>query len=1795
MQEAIKYGSIQDYGKLKLPKKVQISEVTTHPIDPRVLAISSDGYIRICSDGQKFLATTSKGKVLVWDGRTIGSKNILLAQIKLNERGIISACSFSYNGDKNADSILTYSQEGNIQILKLKLSKSLKKIREIFRSSEEQTNSYGKLIEQGPIFHTQNEVLSITNLSCQQLIQSHQYNNVMGFSIIKSRQSSDGSYQESCQLKLIQLKDKLYPQQQFPIISEQYSHSYKELIPDEEGRVFFQSQIFFIEKEEIKSFSAAQGLLSTVVNLKQPLQCDKLTFLNLQFRPLQFKFQDTGRFLVNYMQDGNVRTCIVKTKIIGGQQNQIENFKEIACSHSFFLGKQGLKNPPVFIITENQQNVQIYIDSESDLDPEISEIMKNRSTQQILLLQKVQKAYYTPLREGFGFWFGPVLLYCTQTHIHYLTIQGDRQVLSSHDDINAKQLIGMTMIDRIIMLEKMNNKFNINIKIRGFSFLEPLILGYLSIQAYLQKKPQEKYIKSIIECYKSNRISHNLIQRLSDFGFQQYALFLITKDDCRQFTAFQKINLSKKLGLQTNFLEFVFPGKNLQDQADYNDIVQKLAFDPRYAAKKKILQNLEHYFLNIGSYHNAIQTSAFLGNYDKIILLCRLLGEKEIEKQVVEQIFQVSGGFQYHETIQYPFIANNVEIIEDNKNKWIEKFPPFKNVYLKNLQPIQENILENLSLLELLKENFPCKKIEQIENYLKKMQILTENEFKIRETAFGEDIYYQAFYDQPLDDDEDEVQDNIQKVNKLAQENVQQYIGLYSEYREVNMKQGGGQHNENQNEQNDQPMFDDDEDEYKDLLVYWRFDQGKGEQVEDISNYQNLAVIKLNEQEKISVDQIWVKNEEGKPMELEDNWGGKKCPIQYSIDCSKGMVQSQKKIRQFKQKIKEFTAEIWVKPNENLQKAGSIFSIQKDSCGTFEVKINQNFQIEVFLQGQKIQLVHLAGENEEKSEHLAFVGGQWGHLCVQYDQESQKFIIYQNCKKQFQSVKIALQENLFKDKMIQIGDGFEGMITEFRFQKVKLALSEIKESYKTPLAIVSEKLKEIKVRFKDKDKNMDLKQISVNKFDFGNIIGAGTSLQNNEQKNEDKQQTQMNQFKFGLPGQNQEEEQNKNDNIDLKSQNNQDSNKNKASNFNMFKFQPPEDGGTKTQNNKNSDSESEQEKEEKKKEKEQTQQQDINNQLKQQPVNQSQKPFFAGGNFGAFVFQPPEEVIHGKQENISNYNEEASEHVENNQFQNFQNLKEKKEHKFDIDKTEDTDQIKLEKQKQENKNNSDFDNFAVNESKNKQENGFNDFGSVFGEFDKRNQEKIEKNEKQSKQENNAAFSNFGEGWGEQNDDSIQKIQNNQQNNQNNQWEGFGDMQNKNSTQNTNTFSEWGAIVNQNKTNVNTNKTNEQQKEFNNNEFSSFNNNFTEEKNIKKSFDQIKENTFEQFNQNGEKSVNSNQLQENIQNHANQLENENSHSHRKWSELFQKSQSEDKKQNNVQSNNQKNSGFQRQQSLPQDFQEQFQQEQGQLQSIQQKNLQLNSQSINIIQSNFFNTSHTNVTNSNDNQSPNLNQIQQIQQQKQIQQDSPNTAFKLKSQQDYKQMQGNQLIKTCGVYRFALQMLVQIEELNKDNSLLTKEIFMYCLLIQLNLNPQHKFVIKFIERNIEVGNFLLAEGLLETLKGLIENNKNIKIKEEYMQKLNECEKIINSDKNTKQNKKLEKVLCPYCYKTFHFKGNKQCNKCDKQFEIGYKTLDLIQKANTIKCNICAATFKQDQQQIQEKECILCKFGKLQQIKA
>lgn len=38
-----------------------------------------------------------------------------------------------------------------------------------------------------------------------------------------------------------------------------------------------------------------------------------------------------------------------------------------------------------------------------------------------------------------------------------------------------------------------------------------------------------------------------------------------------------------------SFMDLIFPGRNLEDSGVYMEIVNKLAYDPRYVAKKKIL------------------------------------------------------------------------------------------------------------------------------------------------------------------------------------------------------------------------------------------------------------------------------------------------------------------------------------------------------------------------------------------------------------------------------------------------------------------------------------------------------------------------------------------------------------------------------------------------------------------------------------------------------------------------------------------------------------------------------------------------------------------------------------------------------------------------------------------------------------------------------------------------------------------------------------------------------------------------------------------------------------------------------------------------------------------------------------------------------------------------------------------------------------------------------------------------------------------------------------------------------
>jgi hypothetical protein len=61
------------------------------------------------------------------------------------------------------------------------------------------------------------------------------------------------------------------------------------------------------------------------------------------------------------------------------------------------------------------------------------------------------------------------------------------------------------------------------------------------------------------------------------------------------------------------------------------------------------------------------------------------------------------------------------------------------------------------------------------------------------------------------------------------------------------------------------------------LRVYWRFDEGKGCLVEDLTDHKVDLILTNGD-----TDDSWVPLLDGDPMDFDDKWG-KKCPNQFAL------------------------------------------------------------------------------------------------------------------------------------------------------------------------------------------------------------------------------------------------------------------------------------------------------------------------------------------------------------------------------------------------------------------------------------------------------------------------------------------------------------------------------------------------------------------------------------------------------------------------------------------------------------------------------------------------------------------------------------------------------------------------------------------------------------------------------------------------------------------------------------------------------------------------------------------------
>ena len=250
-----------------------------------------------------------------------------------------------------------------------------------------------------------------------------------------------------------------------------------------------------------------------------------------------------------------------------------------------------------------------------------------------------------PIREAQ--FFGPVLLFATQTHVHYVTVQGVSNVLISFDNFESKNHISMALIDRLLVIGKsrvlqsggqqqkrrVHHHVQLEFKEKAYSILEPLLCGYLALCQHARQEPDKELVKSLVRVFANNKFSQSLVDQLNQLGYFEVSEFLLSRHDVKQIRDEEKILVKQQLLDTEGYLDILFPMKNIIDSdGDRVEMIKKLHSDPRYMSVKYNIKMLENYFLHIGNFQSAFKMSRILNESKHYLMLNHpSLNEKILE------------------------------------------------------------------------------------------------------------------------------------------------------------------------------------------------------------------------------------------------------------------------------------------------------------------------------------------------------------------------------------------------------------------------------------------------------------------------------------------------------------------------------------------------------------------------------------------------------------------------------------------------------------------------------------------------------------------------------------------------------------------------------------------------------------------------------------------------------------------------------------------------------------------------------------------------------------------------------------------------------------------------------------------------------------------------------------------------------------------------------------------------------------------------------------------------------------
>ena len=725
------------------------------------------------------------------------------------------------------------------------------------------------------------------------------------------------------------------------------------------------------------------------------------------------------------------------------------------------------------------------------------------------------------------FFLDSTLIYSKgNTIYYYYPIDGINQKIFSNNR-NPTYVSGI-LSDRFILVSQGTNN---NIKTSELTTplinpLEPILIGYLDDPNINYNLVREGVVNMF-----TNQISKNLIQKLIKKNLKEVAWLFISDSK----SSFQNLDLKIKILNDMHefdkILENTIINKDLTSDLNLDEVIWRLNYDQSINYIKSILIKEVKILIKFGQFSTAIKILELLGDYPKVLnLLLLSSSNEEYEKLRVnfqnkkclnftDNLFinnaftlmkqpnllnpnrmkEYNKVFDKYEGEHFIFGANQNKLvlnsIEDIKNKI-----PKENSKINNIQKKIINYGETAFNIYSDVYNNSTKKNETVEICSLILQKI-ENYYGIKNTVkkSGQNQKKIGFQDYNVP---------LEQINKFNNNNMTNNINDTINNTDINND------NTNINESTiDQFDLDsncniEDISENLYLSAYYHCDKGSGDVLEDITDNNNegkiyyinpfenkndninnnININDIQNEENVFVPDIWSDVlEEFEPLEYEDKWG-RKSPGAHSIKFSKEIqtkliIPSSASLSHFNDK---FTIELWIKLTGD-----NVSLLKKDSLA---IDI-YNGQFKLFFNGKEI--------NSEQVKEYNLNLNQFMHIAILYKKKLNLIEILLNCEEILKfNIKLT---GLNANSELIFGNGnLDGELTEIKIWNQKMPLAYIKDNYKTPLPILAENKRKLKMKINKQDMTSGKKKFGFgnNPFTFGNKENVINNQNNNNNNND---------------------------------------------------------------------------------------------------------------------------------------------------------------------------------------------------------------------------------------------------------------------------------------------------------------------------------------------------------------------------------------------------------------------------------------------------------------------------------------------------------------------------------------------------------------------------------------------------------------------------------------------------------------------------------------------------------------------